>query len=81
MEHNVALATKVNKKKKDISQIKCYYCRQRGHYSSKCLEKKNVKEKTERDMAATAVAEDYATKFEQEFSLVSIDSSIGSFVF
>ena len=73
----MALATKVNKKKKDIRQIRCYHCDQMGHYSSKCPEKKNVKEKTERDMAAIAVAEDYATKFEQEFSLVSIDSSVG----
>ena len=52
-----------------------------GHYSSKCLEKKNVKEKTERNMAVTAAVENYAAKFEQEFSLVSIDSSVGSSVF
>ena len=52
-----------------------------GHYTSKCPEKKNVKEKTERDMAMSTAVEDYATKFEQEFSLVSIDSSIGSSVF
>ena len=50
-----------------------------GHYASKCPEKK--KEKTERDMAASATVEDYAAKFEQEFSLVSIDSSIGSLGF
>ena len=74
----MALATKVNKKKKDISQVRCYQCGQMGHYASKCLEKKNVKEKTERDMATSAAVEDYAAKFEQEFSLVSIDSSIGS---
>ena len=81
VEHNVALATKVNKKKKDISQIRCYHCGQMEHYSSKCPRNKNVKEKTERDMAVTAAVEDYAAKFEQEFSLVSIDSSIGSSVF
>ena len=75
----MALATKVNKKKKDISQIRCYQCGQMGHYASKCPEKK--KEKTERDMAASAAIEDYAGKFEQEFSHVSIDSSIGSSVF
>ena len=50
-----------------------------GHYASKCLEKKNVK--TKRDMAASAAVEDYATKFEQEFSLVSIDSNVGSLSF
>ena len=50
-----------------------------GHYASKCPEKK--KEKKERNMAVSAAVEDYATKFEQEFSLVSIDSSIGSSIF
>lgn len=28
------------KKKKDLSQIKCYNCQKFGHYASKCLEKK-----------------------------------------
>ena len=73
---NVALTTKANKKKKDMSQVKCYQCGQMGHYASKCLEKK--KGKIEKDPTATTVVEDFAAKFEQEFSLISIDSSIGS---
>ena len=76
-EHDVSLAAKTNKKKKDLNQIKCYHCGQMGRYSSTCLEKKIVKEKTERDVAASAAVEDYAMKFELEFSLVSIDSSVG----
>ena len=68
MEHNVALAAKTNKKKKDLSQIGCYHCGKMGHYSSKCHEKKIVKEKTERDVAAPTEVDDYAMKFEQEFS-------------
>ena len=32
-------------------------------------------------MAASAKVEEYAKKFEQEFSLVSIDSSVGSYTF
>ena len=79
VEQNVALATKKNKKKKDFSQIRCYHCGQMGHYASKYPEKKIVK--TERDVAASTIVEEYAKKFEQEFSLVSIDSSIGSLSF
>ena len=37
--------------------------------------------KTEGDMATSAVVEEYAKKFEQEFSLVSIDSSVASSTF
>ena len=70
MEHNVALAAKINKKKKDLSQIRCYHCGQMGHYSSKCPKKKIVKEKTEKNVTASAAIEDCAMKFEQEFSLV-----------
>ena len=37
--------------------------------------------KTERDVASSVVVEEFATKFEQEFSLVSMDSRIGSSIF
>ena len=79
VEHNVALATKTNKKKKDFSQIRCYHCGQMGHSASKCPKKKIVK--TERDVATSTVVEEYTKKFEQGFSLVSIDSSVGSSTF
>ena len=76
----MALAAKSkNKKKKDLSQIKCFHYGKLGHYATKCLEKKVVK--TERDVATSAIVEEFATKFEQGFSLVSIDSSIGSSIF
>ena len=76
----MALAAKSkNNKKKDLSQIKCFHCGKMGHYATNCLEKNIVK--TERDVAASAIVEEFATKFEQEFSLVSVDSSIGSYIF
>ena len=68
VEKNVALATKEKNKKKYMSQV--------GHYASKFPEKK--KGKTEKDSTATATVEDFASKFEHDFSLVSIDSSIVS---
>ena len=75
----MALATKANKKKKDISQVRCYQCGQMGHYPSKCPEKK--KEKTNIDMSSSTIVEYYAVKFEQYFYLVSIDCNIGNSVF
>ena len=73
------VAKSKNMKKKDLSQIKCFHCGKLGHYATKCLEKKVVK--TERDAATSAIVEEFATKFEQGFSLVSIDSSVGSSTF
>ena len=43
VEQNVALATKANKKKKEMSQVVCYQCCKMGHYTSKCREKKKGK--------------------------------------
>ena len=72
----MTLATKSNNKKKDINHAICYQCGQMGHYASKRHEKKK-----EKDMETSRVVKDYVTKFEQGFSLVSIDSNIGSSIF
>ena len=56
------VAKSKNKNKKDLSQIKCFHCGKMGHYATKCPEKNIVK--TERDVAASVVVEEFATKFE-----------------
>ena len=55
VEHNVALATKTNKKNKYLNQIKCYHCGKMGHYALNFHEKNIVK--TKRDMATSAIVE------------------------
>ena len=46
-----------------------------GYYASKCHEKKRGK--TKKDFVASAVVKEFASKLEHEFSLISIDSSVG----
>ena len=75
----MTLATKDNKKKKHISQVRCYQCGLMGYYASKNIEKK--KEKTKRDMETSAVVEDYAAKFEQHFFLSLLIPVYGALFF
>ena len=59
-------------KKKDLSKIKCFLCHKMGHYASKYLEEKKGKEKTQKVAATTKTQkDDFAEKFEKEFSLIS----------
>src|SRR3954465_2701623 len=37
-----------NKKKKDISQLQCYNCKEMGHYASECPEKEKSQEDKQR---------------------------------
>ena len=74
----MALAAKGQKKKKgskiDISKVRCYSCNTYGHYASQCPNKQKVKQQ----VAATAEIEEFSSKFEQDFSLVSMVSSTDS---
>jgi hypothetical protein len=47
-----------------------------GHFASECPEKK--KEQEGLDTAATTTMEDFSSKFDKEFSLVTLVSSVGS---
>ena len=85
-EENVALLAKGGKKKKqtkkgpkagakagseekkDLSKVRCWACNKNGHYAVTCPQRKKNKGKSQ--TAATAEVDDFASHFENEFSLV-----------
>jgi hypothetical protein len=77
-EENFALVAKGKEKKKrnferDLNKVRCYCCNQLGHLASQCLEKK--KEQVGPD---TTTMEDFSSKFDKDFSLVTLVSSVSS---
>jgi hypothetical protein len=81
-DENVALVAKSKKKGssgRDLSKVRCYCCNQLGHLASHCPERKKKKKESEGpETAATTTIEDFASKFDREFSLVTLVSSVGS---
>jgi hypothetical protein len=62
-----------------LSKVRCYCCNQLGHLASQCLErKKKRKEQEGPDTATTTTMEDFSSKFDMEFSLVTLVSSVSS---
>jgi hypothetical protein len=84
VEEDVALAAKSKGKKKegfgrDLNKVRCYYCNQLGHLASQFSERKKKKTELEvPDTVATAAMEDFSSKFDKDFSLVTLVSSVGS---
>jgi hypothetical protein len=84
INEDVALAAKGKGKKKenserDLSKVRCYCCYQLGHLASQCPKrKKKKKEQEEPVTAATTTMEDFYSKFDREFSLVTLVSNVGS---
>jgi hypothetical protein len=64
----------------DLSKVICYYCNQLGHLTSHCPEKKKKKKKEleGHDPTTKTTMEDFSSKFDMEFSLVTLVSSVGS---
>ena len=58
-----------------MSKIKCFSCQKTGHYASQCLSRKKSKGKTQ--VVASVEADDFAERFENDFSLVSCLFGIG----
>lgn len=75
LKENVALLARSKKKStKDLSKVKCFACNQYGHLASECPEKKKKKDE-DLTIAATTEIDDFAEKFEKDFSLFSLVSS------
>ena len=60
-------------KRKDCNRVKCWNCHKIGHFATNCPEKKR-KGKVE-NVAASAVQDDFSSRFEQEFSMVASRAS------
>lgn len=80
MAHNAAPKTSTlntkgqessnDKKKKDMSKVKCFTCYKTSHYASQCPSKKKGKGKTQAKVSIED-DEEFATGFANEFSLAS----------
>ena len=65
----MSLIGKGKRKKKDMSKVKCFACHKIGHYASQCPNKK--KGKKDAEVSTLAKVDDFAEKFEKEFSLMT----------
>jgi hypothetical protein len=81
-DENVTLVAKSKKKgssERDLSKVRCYCCNQLGHLASHCPERKKKKKESEGpETTTTTTIEDFASKFDREFSLVTLVSSVGN---
>jgi hypothetical protein len=82
VDENVSLVAKSKNKgssTRDLSKVICFCCNKLGHLASQCPErKKKKKESKEPETVAITSIEEFASKFDREFSLVTLVSSVGS---
>jgi hypothetical protein len=64
---------------RDLSKVGCYCCNHLSHLASQCpKEKKKRKDHEGPDIAATVAMEEFSSKFDKDFSLFTLVSSVGS---
>jgi hypothetical protein len=62
-----------------LSKVRCFVYNQYGHLAAQCPERKKKRKEKEGPVASTAATvEDFSDKFEKEFSLVTLMSSVRS---
>jgi len=76
-DDDVALAARIKGKQKDLSKLKCFNCGEYGHYSMKCLKKKQGDDEKKKGQAVVGVTtsteiDDLSRRLESEdFALIS----------
>jgi hypothetical protein len=70
--------TSKGEKRKDFSKIKCFACHKPGHFASQCPNKKKGNKKSQMAASASTEVDEFAARFESEFSLIACLSSSAS---
>ena len=65
------LNPKGEKKKKDMSKIKCSGCQQFGHYVSNCPQSRKSEKKGKKQGATSTSADELSSRMEDEFALIA----------
>jgi len=63
-----------------MSKVKCFVCQKADHYASQCSYKKKRKATQEAEATSTKI-DDFAKRFEKEFSLFTYISGSGTVVY
>jgi hypothetical protein len=82
-DENVVIVAKRKKKgtsRRDLSEVRYDCCNQLGNLASHCPERRKKKKKEQEgpETDATTTMEDFASKYDREFSLVTLVSSVSS---
>jgi hypothetical protein len=73
----VGVKLQKERRKKDFSKIKYFACHKPGNFASECPNKKKGSKKSHMT-SASAEADEFAARFENEFSLIACLSSSAS---